>query len=186
MKKFDFEETSLKGLFHLIPKTVEDNRGYFERIFCEEDFAEIGFDKKVVNINHTYTRYQGTIRGFHFQYPPFTETKIVMCLKGSVYDVAVDIRTGSPTFMQYHGQILSAEKRNILFIPEGFAHGFQTLEDDVELLYLHTNFYSEQFEGGLLYNDPKINVSWPLEPFELSLRDKSHPLIVDDFEGIDV
>lgn len=170
----------------MTPKPIEDSRGYFERLFCEEDFAKIGLAKKIVNINHTYTKQKGTIRGFHFQYPPSSETKIVMCLKGSVYDVAVDLRKGSPTFLGWHSQVLSAEKRNMLLIPEGFAHGFQTLEDDVELLYLHTGFYSEQLEGGLLYNDPKINVSWALEPIEVSQRDKAHALIADNFEGIDV
>ena len=186
MKKFDFEESPLRGLFHLTPKPIEDSRGYFERLFCEEDFAKIGLAKKIVNINHTYTKKKGTIRGFHFQYPPSSETKIVICLKGSIYDVAVDIRKDSSTFLGWHSQILSAEKRNMLLIPEGFAHGFQTLEDDVELLYLHTDFYSEQLEGGLLYNDPKLKVSWPLESIDLSPRDKAHALIADDFKGIDV
>ena len=185
MKKFDFEESPLKGVFHLTPKPMEDSRGYFERLFCEEDFAEIGLAKKIVNINHSYTKQKGTIRGLHFQYPPYAETKIVMCTKGSVYDVAVDIRKGSPTFLGWHSQVLSAEKHNMLLIPEGFAHGFQTLEEDTEIIYLNTNFYSSKFESGLAYDDPVIGLSWVFEPVGISEKDKIHPRVTDDFIGVD-
>ncbi len=184
MEKFIFEETSLKGLYHITPKPITDNRGYFERLYCENDFAEIGLTKKIVNINHSYTKNKGIIRGLHFQFPPLTETKIVICLKGAIFDVAVDIRKGSATFLKYHSQVLTAEKRNMLLIKEGFAHGFQTLRDDSELLYLHTNFYSRELEGGLFYGDPMLGISWELEPADLSERDKKHPLIDENFKGI--
>lgn len=186
MKRFEVEESSLSGVFHITPKPIGDSRGYFERLFCEEEFAALGWRGKIVNINHSYTEKKGTIRGFHFQYPPYTEAKIVVCLKGAVYDVVVDIRKDSSTFLEWHGQILSAEKRNMLLIPGGFAHGFQTLLEGTELLYLHTRHYSQECEGGLAYDDPAIGVSWAEAPADLSERDKTHPYITGEFKGIEV
>lgn len=186
MKRFEYEETPLSGVFHIIPKSLGDSRGYFERLFSEEEFAEFGLNQKIVNINHSYTLRKGTIRGFHFQNPPYAEAKIVICIKGSVYDVAVDIRKNSPTFLEWHSQVLSADKRNMLYIPEGFAHGFQTLQEETELLYLHTQVYSKEYEGGLAYNDPAIGVSWIEEATDLSDRDKTYPYISSDFKGIEL
>ena len=184
MKRFEIEESPLPGLFHLIPKPIADNRGYFERLFCQETFNSLGLTKKIVNINHSYTEQQGSIRGLHFQYPPYTETKIVICIKGSVYDVAVDIRKDSPSFLQWHAQILNADQRNMLLIPEGFAHGFQTLEPQSELLYLHTESYYPDYEGGLAYNDPEIGIKWITSPTHLSQKDQTYAHITSSFEGI--
>jgi len=122
----------------------------------------------------------------HFQYPPKAEIKIVKCLYGSVFDVAIDLRKNSPTLLQWHGEVLSAENKKMIYIPEGFAHGFQTLENNSELLYLHTEFYSPKYEGGIRYNDPRINIKWPLEISYISNRDNEFNLLDNNFLGISV
>ena len=162
----------------------EDHRGYFCRIFCEEELNEIGFHKRVVQINQSMTKLRGSIRGMHFQYPPKAETKIVKCLSGSIYDVAVDLRQDSPTFLQWYGETLSADNMKLFFIPEGFAHGFQTLEDNSEILYLHSEFYSKEHESGIRYNDPALNIEWTLKLTDISERDKNLPLIDKNFQGL--
>lgn len=177
-------QTPLKGAFILEPEPFIDERGKFIRIFCENELQQIGHYKKIVQINHSLTRKKGTIRGMHFQYPPKAETKIVRCLRGAVFDVIIDLRRNSSTLLQWHGEILSAENMKMMYVPEGFAHGFQTLEENCELLYLHTEFYSPEYEGGVRYNDPRINISWPLEVTDISERDRTHPFIGPDFEGI--
>ena len=140
--------------------------------------------KGIVQINHTLTVMRGTVRGLHFQYPPHAEIKIVSCLRGEVFDVAVDLRQGSPTFLQWHGEILSASNHRTLLIPEGFAHGFQTLSDDCELLYFHTAAYQPSAEGGLNAQDPKLNIFWPETVVELSSRDAGQPLVNEEFVGV--
>jgi len=120
----------------------------------------------------------------HFQYPPMAEIKIVRCIAGSIFDVAIDLRANSPTYLQWYSEILSAENRKMICIPEGFAHGFQTLEDNTEIIYLHTEFYSSELESAVRYDDPKFNISWPLDVIEISKRDKNHPLINGNFKGI--
>ena len=120
----------------------------------------------------------------HFQYPPKAEVKLVRCLRGSIFDVIVDLRRDSKTFLQWYGKKLSGENMMMLYVPEGCAHGFQTLEDNCEMLYLHTEFYSPSHEGGLRYNDPKIGIQWPLEVTEISRRDESYPLLPPDFAGV--
>ena len=132
---------------------------------------------------HSHGR-TGAVRGMHFQYPPYAETKIVSCLKGEIFDVAVDIRLDSPTFLRWHGEVLSAENRKSLLIPEGFAHGFQTLTDDCELLYLHTAPYTPEAEGALNAQDPRLDITWPCAITEMSDRDRSHPFVGDDFAGV--
>jgi dTDP-4-dehydrorhamnose 3,5-epimerase len=184
MKRFEIEESPLSGLFHLIPNPMADNRGYFERLYCQETFKALGVTKDIVTINHSYTEKKGAIRGLHFQYPPYTENKIILCIKGSVYDVAVDIRKNSPSFLQWHAQILHADRRNMLLLPEGFAHGFQTLEPQSELLYLHTETYHPENEGGLAYDDPVIGIKWVGHPTDISLKDQTHLHITAGFKGI--
>lgn len=184
MVNFNYTATKLQGLYLITPKPKTDDRGYFERLFCTDEFKELGLNKPIVNINHSYSKQKGTIRGMHFQYPPSQEIKIIICLRGSVYDVAIDIRKNSPTFLQWHSEILNNELKQMFLIPEGFAHGFQTLEDNVELLYLHTNFYSREYESGLNFQDPLINIQWPLEVAEISEKDKSHKFISTDFKGV--
>ena len=182
--RFDIIETPLQGLQLIKRKPLGDSRGYLERMFCQSDFAELLHGKTIAQINHTLTEKTGTIRGMHFQYPPYAETKFVMCLKGEVYDVAVDVRAGSPSFLQWHGEILSAANHKTLFIPEGFAHGFQTLTDDCEMLYFHTAPYHSNSEAALNSLDLKLAIAWPLPVNEQSTRDKEHPMINLSFCGV--
>jgi dTDP-4-dehydrorhamnose 3,5-epimerase len=182
--RFNFHPTPLVGLWVLQRKTVEDSRGFFCRFFCAEEFQSVGLKKPIAQINHTYTAKKGAVRGLHFQCPPYSEGKIVSCIRGEVYDVAVDIRMGTPTFLQWHGEILSAANQKSLFIPEGFAHGFQTLTEKCELLYLHSEAFHPQSEGALHVADPGIGIVWPIAITELSERDRGHPFIDLDFKGI--
>lgn len=137
-----------------------------------------------MQINHSFTRRRGAVRGLHFQYLPHTETKIVTCLRGEIFDVAVDLRHDSPTLLRWYGEILSAANGKSLYIPEGFAHGFQNLTEECELLYLHTEAYTAQEEGGVHPLDPRVGVGWPLPITELSPRDENHSLLGDDFDGV--
>ncbi|WP_298160274.1 dTDP-4-dehydrorhamnose 3,5-epimerase family protein, partial [Ferrovum sp.] len=141
MSRFDFVVTPLGGLMLVQRRAVEDDRGFLSRFYCSEEFRQAGIDKSVDQINHTLTRKKGAVRGLHFQYPPHAESKLVSCLKGEILDVAVDLRRDSPTFLHWHGEVLSAENRRSLLIPVGFAHGFQALTEDCELIYLHTASY---------------------------------------------
>jgi dTDP-4-dehydrorhamnose 3,5-epimerase len=182
--RFEFRPTPLAGLWVVQRKPVEDPRGFFCRFFCAEEFQAVGLEKTITQINHTFTVNKGAVRGLHFQYPPHSEGKIVSCLRGEVYDVAVDIRKGSPTFLNWHGEILSAGNQRSLFIPEGFAHGFQSLTESCELLYLHSESFQPQAEGALHVADPRIGIAWPTGVTELSERDRNHPFIGLDFDGL--
>lgn len=182
--RFVIKPTQLEGLIVIQRKPLGDTRGYFERLFCEQELSTILKNRRIVQINHTRTQKQGTVRGLHYQHPPYAEMKFVTCIKGEIFDVAVDIRKGSPTFLKWHAEILSQDNFKTLVIPEGFAHGFQTLVDDCELMYLHTNFYSPHKEGAIRYDEPLVNVSWPLPITEISKRDSNHSYLCKDFEGI--
>lgn len=184
MSRFDFIDTPLSGLQVVQRRAMEDHRGFLSRFYCAEDFREAGVCKSISQINHTLTVKKGAVRGLHFQNPPHAETKIVSCVKGEIYDVAVDLRRDSPTFLQWYGEILSAANRRSLLIPEGFAHGFQALTGDCELIYLHTTAYHPESEGALNVSDPKIAIAWPLPINDLSERDRKHPFIKSDFPGI--
>ena len=138
----------------------------------------------MVQINHTFTRVKGAVRGMHFQLPPYTETKVVTCLRGKVFDVAIDLRQGSETFLQWHAEVLSADNKRSLFIPDGFAHGFQALDDNCELIYMHSAFYRPEAEAALNVNDQRLSIEWPLAITDISERDKNHPMMRDDFEGV--
>ncbi len=184
--RFDFEETRLAGLYRIKRKPISDHRGFFERLFCVEEYKDVGLAHPIVQINHTLTRQKGAVRGMHFQYPPYSECKIVTCVRGEILDVAVDIRKGSPTFLQWHAEPLSEENQTSLFIPEGFAHGFQTLKDDSELLYLHSALYQSEAEGALNVQDPRLAIDWPLGITEISERDRQHPMIDMNFTGIEI
>ncbi|MFX1311067.1 MAG: dTDP-4-dehydrorhamnose 3,5-epimerase [Promethearchaeota archaeon] len=185
-QKFEFLETKIKDVYVIVPKPFKDHRGMFSRAFCKNEFKEIGHNKEIVNINHSATKIKGSIRGMHFQYPPKAEIKIIKCIKGSIFDIAIDLRKDSPTFLNYHSEILSADNMKMLYVPEGFAHGFQSLEDDIEMIYYTTEFYNPEYEGGVKYNDPKIKVEWLLEITDLSEKDKNLSLLSDDFKGIEV
>lgn len=184
MSRFNFIPTPLPGLQVVQRQVREDHRGFLSRFYCADDFREAGVFKSLVQINHTLTCHVGAVRGLHFQRPPHAETKMVSCLKGEIFDVAVDLRPDSPNFLQWYGEILSASNRKSLLIPEGFAHGFQALTGDCELIYLHTAAYHPQSEGGLNVADPKVNIAWPLPINDLSERDRNHPFINSEFQGI--
>jgi dTDP-4-dehydrorhamnose 3,5-epimerase len=179
-----FRKTPLAGLQVLQRSRIEDARGFLSRIYAADVFASAGMSEQVVQINHTLTRAAGTVRGMHFQQPPHAEIKIVNCLRGEVFDVAVDLRRGSLTFLKWHGEILSAENQRSLLIPEGFAHGFQSLANDSELFYLHTALYHSSAEGGVSPTDPRLAITWPLTITEMSDRDRAHPLLTTDFHGL--
>ena len=163
-----------------------DHRGAFSRLFCERELAEIIGGRHVVQINHSRTRAVGALRGMHFQHPPHAELKMVRCVRGRVWDVLVDLRAGSPTFLHWHAEELSPDTSRMLVIPEGCAHGFQVLEADSELLYLHSAFYTPASEGALRYDDPQLAICWPLPVTDLSERDKTHALLSNNFLGLDV
>lgn len=184
MSRFDFHDMPLPGLKLVQRKPIADERGSFARFYCADEFRAAGLHKPIAQINHTFTRSKGAVRGLHFQHPPHTETKLVSCLFGAVFDVAVDMRTDSPTFLHWHGEILSAENHHSLLIPEGCAHGFQTLTEACELLYLHTAPFHPEAEGALNVTDPALTIQWPLPFSELSERDRAHPFIDPRFSGI--
>ncbi|MBI5326886.1 MAG: dTDP-4-dehydrorhamnose 3,5-epimerase [Deltaproteobacteria bacterium] len=184
--RFDCTLTRLQGLVVVQRKPIRDVRGFFARFYCADEYKKFGMQKPIAQINHTLTTKKGVVRGLHFQYPPHSETKVVSCIRGEAYDVAVDIRKNSPTFLKWHAEILSAENRKSLLIPEGFAHGFQTMTDDCELLYLHTERYVPSAEGALNVQDPRVGIAWPLPITELSDRDRAHPFIDMQFNGVTV
>jgi dTDP-4-dehydrorhamnose 3,5-epimerase len=177
-------ETGIPGLWITETKAFADNRGAFSRLFCSRELQKIIGQRKIVQINHSTTRGVGVVRGLHFQKPPHAETKIVRCLKGRVFDVAVDLRKDSPTFLRWTAVELTPKNKLALVMTEGFAHGFQVLEEDSELLYLHTEFYTPDAEGAVRFDEPRIGVNWPLPPTDLSARDLSHPYLNKDFKGI--
>lgn len=183
-QRFSVAGTPLVGLMVVRRSRMEDARGFLSRLFCKDELAAAGFEDPIVQINQTLTRAAGAIRGMHFQHPPHAEDKFVSCLHGEILDVAADLRAGSPTFLQWHAERLSGDNGTSLFIPKGFAHGFQTLTGDCELLYLHTASYQREAEGALNPLDPRLAIPWPLPITDMSERDRGHPLIDTDFTGI--
>lgn len=169
-----FTETKLKGAYLIEPELIEDERGYFARGFCTREFEEIGLKPCIVQCNISSNKKKGTLRGMHYQKPPFCEVKMVRCFKGAVYDVIVDLRQDSPTFKQWLGFELNENNKNMLYIPEGFAHGFITLEDDTMLYYHVSEFFNPQADSGVRYNDPVFNIKWPFEPAIISEKDSNH------------
>ena len=179
-----FTETLLKGSYVIEVNAFSDDRGWFARTYCKKEFSTIGHTGEWVQMNHSFTKQKGTIRGMHYQLPPFTEIKLVRCITGAVYDVIIDLRKESATFLQWFGVELSAQNKKMIYIPEGFAHGFQALSDDCELIYHHSQFYTPDAEGGIKYNDTKVKVYWPLPVTNISERDNRHELLNDNFKGI--
>lgn len=177
-------ETSIPGAWTIESTAFQDNRGAFSRLFCSRELQAIVSQRTIVQINHSITHCVGAIRGLHFQNPPHVEMKIVRCLRGRVFDVAVDLRHGSPTFLKWAAVELTPENGLAFVIPEGCAHGFQVLEEDSELLYLHSAFYTPDREGAVRFDDPRIGINWPLAPTDLSARDLSHQYLKEDFKGI--
>ncbi|CDN46376.1 dTDP-4-dehydrorhamnose 3,5-epimerase family protein [Neorhizobium galegae] len=184
MSRFTVTDLPLAGLKLVERQNLGDSRGFLSRMFCADELAPVGWEKPIAQINLTMTARQGTVRGMHFQRPPHAEMKLVNCLRGAVFDVAVDLRRDSPTFLRWHAQELSAENRRSLLIPEGFAHGFQALTDDCELLYFHSMPYAAGSEGALNALDPALAIAWPLEITEMSDRDRGHSFLTSQFTGL--
>lgn len=185
MKRFTITELPISGLKLVERHSLRDSRGFLVRMFCADELQQAGWRGEIAQINHTRTVRKGAVRGLHFQHPPHAEIKLVNCIRGAVWDVAVDLRLGSPTYMKWHAEVLSEENHRALLIPEGFAHGFQALTDNVELVYFHSAPYVPEAEAGLNVIDPQLNITWPLEMSELSERDKGHPNSTS-FTGISV
>ncbi|HWB93540.1 MAG TPA: dTDP-4-dehydrorhamnose 3,5-epimerase [Puia sp.] len=179
-----FSASPLAGAYLIDLEPFSDERGWFARFYCKSEFAQIGHAAEWVQLNHSVTYRTGTLRGMHFQYPPHGEIKMVRCIAGAIYDVIVDIRAGSPTFLKWFGVELSAANNRMLYIPKGFAHGFQTLADNTALIYHHTEFYTPGSEGGLHYQDPALAIQWPLQVSILSARDAEHSPVDNNFKGI--
>ena len=175
MTELRLTELPLPGLFCLQHKVHEDERGRFARLFCEGSLAAYGQAFHIRQINHSRTAQKGTVRGLHFQRPPMAEVKMVRCLKGAIFDVMVDLRAGSSSFGHWTALELTAENRSMAYIPEGFAHGFQTLSPETELLYFHSQVYSPAHECGLRHDDPRLGIQWPRPVADLSPRDAEHP-----------
>lgn len=174
----------IEGLFVIESQPIGDSRGWFTRAYCKNEFQKAGLNGEWVQANQSYSARRGTVRGLHFQKPPFQEIKLIRCIAGKIFDVAVDIRKGSPTFLQWFGLELSNENQRMLYVPGGFAHGFMALTENVQLYYQVSQYYNQSAEGGLRYNDPAINIKWPAEVTEVSKKDAEHDLIKNDFEGL--
>ena len=175
--------TKFSDLYIIEPNSFKDERGTFSRIYCENELKDI-FGKNIKQVNHSITKDKGTVRGLHFQYEPNVEIKMLKCIKGSVLDVVVDIRKNSLTFLKCFSVELTQENQKMIYIPKGFAHGFQTLEDNTELLYFHSSIYTPSNEGSLNVKDPILNIKWPLDIVNLSKRDETHDFLDNTFEGI--
>lgn len=178
-----FTETPLKGAYIIETKPFTDDRGLFARTFCKNEFQQIGHTKEFVQFNHSVTTHKGSIRGMHYQLPPFSEIKLIRCIRGKVFDVIIDIRQGSPTFLKHFSIELSEDNRLSLYIPEGFAHGFQTLEDNAQLIYHHTSFYQPGYESGIRFSDPAVGINWPLQVTRISEKDSNYEFL-NNFNGI--
>lgn len=170
-----FNETPLLGVYIIELEKRGDERGFFARFYCQKEFINLNLDTNIVQINNSLSAYKGTLRGMHYQLSPNAETKIVRCIRGSLYDVILDLRPESPTFKRWFGIELTAENRKMLYVPKGFAHGFITLEDNTEALYLVTEFYSPLNERGIRWDDKEFNIEWPITPNIISEKDQNHP-----------
>lgn len=177
-------DTPIPGLQLVQSVPHRDARGAFVRLFCTRELEPVLGRRQITQINQSTTMHSGAVRGMHFQHPPHAEMKMVRCLRGRIWDVAVDLRASSPTFLQWHAEELAQEDGHMLIIPEGFAHGFQALEPASEVLYLHTEFYHPPSESGLRHDDPRLAIAWPLPPVDLSPRDLAHPLVGANFTGV--
>lgn len=176
--------TPLDGLRLVETETVVDPRGSFERLFCDLDWELLRPRMHFAQVNLSTTTQRGSVRGLHFQRAPAAEAKLIRCVSGHAFDVAVDLRADSPTFLHWHAVELRADEPREVFIPEGFAHGFQALSDDVRLLYFHTAHWTPACEGGVRHDDPRLAIPWPLAPINVSARDSTHPLLDTNYAGL--
>jgi len=170
-----FKETALSGAYIIELEKLEDDRGFFARSWCRREFLAHGLDPNVAQCSTSFNKKKGTLRGLHFQVPPFAETKIVRCTRGSMYDVIVDLRPDSPTFTRHFGVILTSENRKMVYVPIGFAHGFQTLEDDTEVFYQISEFYAPDHSRGVRWDDPAFGIPWPHDERTIADRDRAYP-----------
>jgi len=177
-------DTRIKGVQVIESAPVTDQRSMFMRLFCADALAPLLSGRTIAQANASRTTRPGTVRGLHFQHRPHAEMKFVRCLRGKVWDVALDLRAGSPTFLRWHAEELTPGNAKMLLVPEGCAHGFQALEPDSELLYFTTQFYAPDAEGGVRYNDPACAIPWPLPLADISGKDASFPLLAKDFSGL--
>lgn len=179
-----FEPTALADACIIDLERRGDDRGFFARAFCEDEFAAMGLESRFAQINDSLSVRAGTLRGMHFQLPPAAEVKVVRCIRGSLWDCIVDLRPGSPSYLQWTGVELSAENRRMLYVPRGFGHGFITLQDDTEALYLVSDRYAPDRERGLRWDDPRIGIRWPRAPVEISAKDAAWPDFDADALGL--
>ena len=171
----NFTEINIQGAYLIEPRKIEDERGFFTRTFCMKEMADKGFDLPMVKTNASYSKTKGTLRGLHMQRNPYSEAKLVRCTKGAIFDVFVDLREHSATFLQWFGTELSAERYNMLFIPPGCAHGYLTLEDHTEINYQVSQYYTPEAEVGFCWNDAAFGIQWPFKPVVISAKDQVHP-----------
>ena len=170
-----FKETPLQGAFIIEPEILTDKRGAFARIFCQKEFENYGLDTNISQCSISLNTKKFTLRGIHYQNSPHEEAKLVRCSRGMIYDVIVDLRPNSPTFMEWTTIEISAENKKMVFVPKGFAHGFQTLEDYTEVIYQMSEFYYPGHSSGFRWNDPSFNIKWPTDPRVISSKDQSFP-----------
>lgn len=180
--------TRLKGAYVLETTPREDERGSFSRVYCQDTFDRLGLETAFVQHNHSCTLKRGTIRGLHYQRPPYAETKLIRCVRGAIFDVMVDLRQDSPTFGEWHGEVLTSDNSRLVYVPPGFAHGFQALTDNAEVTYPSSSRYSSLHEGGICFDDPVLNIEWPVRdtPFIVSDKDRNLPRLIPSFRGIDL
>jgi dTDP-4-dehydrorhamnose 3,5-epimerase len=172
-------ETKIKGVYIVEPERIADQRGFFARTFCRQEFEAHGLNPRVAQCSTSFNKKKGTLRGMHYQETPYQEAKLVRCTMGAIYDVAVDLRRDSPTFQQWVAVELTSENRRMFYIPEGLAHGFQTLQDNSEVFYQISVLYHPECSRGLRWNDPAFGISWPLDSISISKRDETWPLVSD-------
>jgi dTDP-4-dehydrorhamnose 3,5-epimerase len=177
-----FSETPLRGAFLIEPERLEDQRGFFARTWCEREFRAHGLETRVAQCSMSMSRKKGTLRGMHYQAAPAAETKIIRCTRGALHDVIIDLRSESPTFMQYFAVVLSPEDRRMLYVPAGFAHGFQTVEDDTEVAYQMSEFHAPEHARGIRWDDPAFRIQWPDGDRTILERDRNYP----DFRATEV
>jgi dTDP-4-dehydrorhamnose 3,5-epimerase len=170
-----FTETKLTGAFVIEPQKLEDERGFFARSWCQREFEAHGLNSRALQCNISFSKKKGTLRGMHYQVSPFQEAKLVRCTRGSIYDAIIDLRPNSPTLKKHFGLVLTSEDHKMLYVPEGFAHGFLTLEDDSEVFYQMSEFYSAEHARGVRWDDPAFGIPWPLIPTTMSNRDRTCP-----------
>ncbi len=181
-----FQKLDIKGAYLVSHEVHGDNRGHFSRLFCGQQFEDHGIEFKIAQINRSSTQVAGSIRGLHFQRPPFAEKKIVQCTKGRVIDVIADLRANSPTFRKWQAVELKEGDHSSIYIPKGCAHGFQTIEPNSEMLYFHSIAYSPDHDDGVRFDEPLLNISWPLPVSDISLKDRDRPYLEKNYKGLTI